>query len=80
MPCIDRCICTRHRFADLLKLARTERLDLDELAARTGASRQCGLCRPYLRRGLCTGQAVFHELLPAEPERTQKNRGGTALG
>ncbi|MFW6061075.1 MAG: hypothetical protein ACODAQ_12915 [Phycisphaeraceae bacterium] len=66
MPCIDRCICTRRTFADLLAVARRDGLSLDQLAACTGASRHCGRCRPYLRRGLRTGETVFHQLLPAE--------------
>ena len=60
---IDRCVCRRTLFADLLPTARAEGWDLETLIARTGCGGQCGLCRPYLRRMLATGQTVFHEIL-----------------
>ncbi|MFP4143606.1 MAG: (2Fe-2S)-binding protein [Phycisphaeraceae bacterium] len=60
---IDRCLCTGQAFADLLDRARQAGWSLDELAERTGATRGCGLCRPYLREGLATGQAVFTQVM-----------------
>ncbi len=39
---------------------------LDDLIRETGCGGQCGLCRPYLRRMLATGETEFFELLPAE--------------
>ena len=41
-----------------------------ELVRETGCGDECGLCRPYLRVMLATGQTVFHELLPEEPTST----------
>jgi bacterioferritin-associated ferredoxin len=35
--------------------------------SQTGAGAQCGLCRPYLRRMLQTGETAFRALLPPEP-------------
>jgi bacterioferritin-associated ferredoxin len=32
----------------------------------TGAGAECGLCRPYLRRMLRTGETAFYELLSEE--------------
>jgi bacterioferritin-associated ferredoxin len=64
---VDRCICRDRLFADLLPEARVQGWDLAALMAATGCGAQCGLCRPYLRRMLETGETVFHELLPAEP-------------
>ena len=64
---VDRCICRNRSFADLLPEARTCGWDLAALMAATGCGAQCGLCRPYLRRMLATGETVFHELLPVEP-------------
>lgn len=60
---IDRCVCRQRDFAELLRLAQLNGWDLDALASATGCSRQCGLCRPYLRRMLTTGETVFHEIL-----------------
>lgn len=66
---IDCCVCTRQPFAQLLQLARAGRVDdLPELVALTGAGGQCGLCRPYLRKMLATGQTCFTELLPDGPD------------
>lgn len=60
---ITRCVCRRREFADLLPLARAHQWDLDVLAEATGCSLECGLCRPYLRRMLATGETVFTEIL-----------------
>lgn len=60
---IDRCVCTGHTFADLLSQARRQGLDLDELMFESRAGLGCGLCRPYLRRAVETGETVFHEIM-----------------
>ena len=60
---VSRCICMRMPFATLLPLAREAGWDLPAVMAETGCGDQCGLCRPYLRRMLRTGQTEFHELL-----------------
>jgi bacterioferritin-associated ferredoxin len=51
----------------LLPLARAGGWNLETLIAETGCGAQCGLCRPYLRRMLETGQTTFHELLTERP-------------
>ena len=53
----------RMPFSTLLPLARAEGWDLEAVMAETGCGDQCGLCRPYLRRMLRTGQTEFTELL-----------------
>lgn len=60
---IDRCVCRQRAFADLLPAARRAGWDLDALVAATGCGGQCGLCRPYLRRMLRTGETMFSQLL-----------------
>jgi len=60
---ITRCLCRNVAFDQLLPLARAGGWDLPELMRRTGCGAGCGLCRPYLRRMLATGETVFHELL-----------------
>lgn len=64
---ISQCLCRGVAFADLLPRARQARWTLDALIAQTGCGGQCGLCRPYLRRMLETGETVFHELLTESP-------------
>ena len=60
---VSRCICMRMPFATLLPLARAAGWNLETLMAETGCGDQCGLCRPYLRRMLRTGQTEYRELL-----------------
>ena len=60
---VDMCVCRRVAFASLLPRARAEAWGLDDLVAATGCGAGCGLCRPYLRRMLATGQTEFRELL-----------------
>jgi NAD(P)H-nitrite reductase large subunit len=60
---IDRCVCLSRRFADLLPLTRTRGFSLAVLMRETGCGDQCGLCRPYLRRMLSTGETVFHQII-----------------
>jgi bacterioferritin-associated ferredoxin len=57
------CICKGQPFEVLLPQAREHGWDLAALMRETGCGAQCGLCRPYLKRMLRTGETVFHELL-----------------
>lgn len=60
---IDRCVCTDLTFAELLEQARRAGVGLGDLALCTGATLGCGLCKPYLRETLRTGQTVFTDIL-----------------
>ena len=60
---VAMCVCRRVPFASLLPLARAGGWGLDQLVAATGCGGACGLCRPYLRRMLVTGETEFRELL-----------------
>jgi len=64
---IDHCVCINRSFRELGETARREGLSLDQLAECTGATEGCGMCRPYVRRMLRTGQTVFHEILTDDP-------------
>jgi bacterioferritin-associated ferredoxin len=63
---VSRCICRDTAFADLLPRARASSWSLSDLIRETGCGGQCGLCRPYLREMLRTGQTEFSELLPPD--------------
>lgn len=63
---VSRCICMRFPFDRLLPLARAEGWDLAAVMRETGCGDQCGLCRPYLRRMLRTGETEFRELLSGD--------------
>ena len=60
---IDRCVCRGRLFGELLLVAREAGMSLDQLTAETGCGGQCGLCRPYLKRMLATGETVFSEII-----------------
>ena len=65
---INRCVCTGRTFADLLEQAERQGLSFEQLAERTGATHGCGLCRPYMRCAMRTGETVFHHILVDEPD------------
>jgi bacterioferritin-associated ferredoxin len=60
---IDRCICTGRTFAEALERSRAEGWDLEGLRIHLGVGGNCGLCRPYVRRALATGETVFRTIL-----------------
>lgn len=64
---VTTCVCRRFPFDRLLSIARERHWTLEELMRQTGCGDDCGLCRPYLRRMLRTGETSFRELL-TEPD------------
>lgn len=60
---IDRCVCRDTVFVSLLPAAREGNWSLEDLMRETGCGGQCGLCRPYLRRMLATGEVVFSSII-----------------
>ena len=70
---IDRCVCADFTFAEALAAVR-QGVTLKDLERSHGCSASCGMCKPYLRRALRTGETVFHQIItekdePAAPER-----------
>jgi len=53
---VDRCVCYNVTFDRLLRLHRDEGLGLDALIERTGCTKGCGTCRPYIELMLRTGE------------------------
>ena len=64
---VSGCICRSVAFEELLPRARASGWNLADLIRETGCGGQCGLCRPYLRQMLLTGQTAFSQLLPPDP-------------
>ena len=60
---ITHCVCRNTPFTRLLSQARTGSWTLEDMMRETGCGAGCGLCRPYLRRMLESGQTAFHEIL-----------------
>lgn len=68
---IDRCVCFGQTFAGLADVARrTGARTVEGLQAHAAFGTNCGLCRPYVRRMLRTGEIVFHHVVTEadEPE------------
>lgn len=66
---VNRCICHDVTFAELRALAARIGGGFEEVSGRTGCGTGCGLCVPYIRLMLRTGQTVFPVLRPADFER-----------
>lgn len=61
---IDRCVCFHTPFSDLQALAdKTGRTSIEALQAIHPFGSNCGLCMPYVRRMLASGETVFHEIV-----------------
>ena len=57
---IDRCVCSNRTFAELRAAADASRArSIAELQTHVEFGRRCGLCRPYVRRMLATGEVIF---------------------
>lgn len=73
---IDKCICTGMSFEKLVREAREHGLSVEDLGRCYGAGAGCGLCKPYLKRGLVTGETVFHQIIvDEEASKTDKQAG-----
>lgn len=55
-------------FERLLPLALENRWNLADIIRETECGAGCGLCRPYIRRMLETGETVFTEILVEEEQ------------
>ena len=60
---ITKCVCRDTTFASLLPLAQERQWALEDLIRETGCGAGCGLCRPYLREMLRSGQTEFSEVI-----------------
>ncbi|MFO8233536.1 MAG: (2Fe-2S)-binding protein [Longimonas sp.] len=66
---IDRCYCYDVLFATLRDVScTTEAQTVAELQEEVCFGQNCGLCHPYVRRMLRTGQVTFHEVIEEADE------------
>lgn len=66
---IDRCYCFQKRFADLKAVAEeTGAVTVQEVQQHVEFGHNCGLCHPYVRRMLRTGQTSFDRIIREEDE------------
>ena len=72
---IDRCHCFVATFADLRATAdETGARTVEALQAHARFGQKCGLCRPYVRRMLRTGETAFAEVVTDDDEPAQSSR------
>lgn len=69
---VDRCICRSVLFSELIQQQRETGATLDELKETTGCGTGCGLCVPYIKVALHTGEAH----LPVLNDDELKRRSG----
>jgi NAD(P)H-nitrite reductase large subunit len=63
---IERCVCHDVTFREVVDWSMsTGCKGVDAAAREFKCTTSCGMCLPYVERALETGQAVFHEILPA---------------
>lgn len=65
---VERCVCVNVSFAELREASLADGLDAEGLERRFGCCRGCGLCAPYVRRMLRTGETSFDVLLSDRDE------------
>ncbi len=73
---IDRCACFEVPFRELRKVSRQRKCaSVEQLKEHVAFGQQCGLCLPYVRRMLRTGETVFSEIIieDDEPSSTKRN-------
>ncbi len=74
---IDRCLCFGRTFAELKAVAEATGADsVAALQAHVVFGRRCGLCHPYVRRMLRTGETLFTEVIRESEDRGIRESGG----
>ena len=64
---IDRCICFSMTFSEILEEARPKGWTADDVEKALGCGSACGMCKPYIRESLRTGETVFDRLIQPDP-------------
>lgn len=66
---IDRCICFDKTFVLLKEIARRYNVgSISALQEKVEFGKRCGLCHPYVKRMLRTGETVFTEVITGTDE------------
>jgi len=70
---IDRCVCHDVSFEELRRHATAcGESSFRELQKKFGCGSTCGLCAPYVKCMLRTGQTVFTQIITARDESAQR--------
>lgn len=73
---VTGCVCHDISFEELKEMARELKYSFDELSKKTNCCTSCGMCEPYVRLMLRTGQTRFDPLPPHEAEHVLAEAGG----
>ena len=68
---IDRCICYGIMFKEILSRADGKGWTVDDIENILGCGGACGMCKPYIRVGLKTGQTEFDQIIRDDPSDPQ---------
>ncbi|MBY0262357.1 MAG: (2Fe-2S)-binding protein [Phycisphaerales bacterium] len=74
MP-VSRCVCHRLPFEDLKARAAARSLSFEQLKQETRCASGCGMCEPYVRLMLVTGETSFRVLTSAAIRKHLRDRG-----
>lgn len=74
MP-VTRCVCHRLPFEDLKARAAASSLTFEQLRRETGCAAGCGMCEPYIRLMLITGETSFRVLSATAIRKYLRDRG-----
>ncbi len=69
---VDRCYCVNVEFARLIEMHKHDGRTFAQISAETRCGTQCGLCVPYARAAIATGQASLPVRTPVELEEMTK--------
>jgi bacterioferritin-associated ferredoxin len=54
-------------FSEILEEARPKGWTADDVEKALGCGSACGMCKPYIRESLRTGETVFDRLIQPDP-------------
>lgn len=63
---IDRCVCFSTTFAEILEAARPHGWTVEDVEQALGCGSACGMCKPYIRECLKTGETIFDRFIPPD--------------
>ncbi|HZW09595.1 MAG TPA: (2Fe-2S)-binding protein [Phycisphaerales bacterium] len=76
MAVVDRCVCHNITFAELKEIALRLGNDLERVTRETGCGEGCGMCLPYIRQMLATGETEFPVIRRPRPQGLNIVRSG----
>lgn len=63
---VNRCVCFSTTFAEILEAARPNGWTVEDVEQALGCGSACGMCKPYIRECLKTGETTFDRFIAPE--------------